>query len=360
MIVAQVIALTSSGGVNTTGAITHDPDLRCAAFNGTQCFRYFKSDEVRPADHQYWMLTNSGNANLSNAYHAPAVADTSGVVYQLKWREIETSQGVYNLTPLINAANYLNGLGKKMIVRIFWKTYTDTADPPTNPQVPDYIKNDPATYGGTTNKGGLYQMWNGTSPFGWSARLDNANVNARFRALIDAIAGAVASNGALQGAMLDESTWSVYNSSTGLPSGLTSTIQIDTMKGLYSYLQSKFPGKEIYPNVNYTEGSDADTRALQQWCIDQGMLVGVTDTFRTTDMWRGKQPVYELMPRSTKTLVHVDHMSMGADDANLLPRMIENFRMTARLGANITVVYLEAGSSANHWLLAKQAMGIVG
>lgn len=358
--VAEVVTLTSSGGVNSIGRATNDDELRCAVYNGTQCFRYFKDDEARPAGHQYWMMVNSGNAFLNNDYHRQAVLDTSGVVYLLKWRDVETSQGVYNTAPLVTAANYLASLGKKLIIRIFWKTYTDTADPPTNPQVPDYIKNDEATYGGAAGKGGLYQMWNGTTPFGWSARLDNANVNARFRLLVDAIASAISGHSALQGAAFDESTWSVYNSSTGLPVGLTAATQIQTMKDLYTYLQGKFPGMEIYPNVNYTEGTDSDTRALQQWCIDQGMLVGITDTFRPADMWRGKQPVYELMPRSTKTLVHVDHMSMGADDAGLTARMVENFRQTARLGADITVVYLEAGSDSNYWRAATAAMEIVG
>ena len=117
---------------------------------------YPSTSETRKSNHQHWMLPDSFGATLSNDYYANCLADTRGVVYQIRWGDYETTQGNYTWTTLTNALDYCASNNKKLIVRIYWKTYTDANDPPTIKSVPDYIKNDITTYGGTY---GSYRDW---------------------------------------------------------------------------------------------------------------------------------------------------------------------------------------------------------
>lgn len=333
---------------------------------------YPKNADSRKPGHQHWMMPDSYSAAIHTVYYAQCVADTQGVIYPVRWGNLETAEGVYDFSAILTALNYCAANGKKMIIRFFWKTYTDANDPPLQggspaaKPVPDYIKTAFGTYGGVSGSGGMRRAYVGASFAGWAARLEQSAVNAKFRAFLAALVSATSGHSALQGYMFDESTWGSHDGSD-MPGDLTETQVEDTMRNLYSYLVSIGGSKELYPNVNYLEGtSSLETMYqkaidLKNWCKSIGMKVGVTDTYRIPDMaTRFLQPVYRDLPDTSKTVVHVDFLSTGADDATLAFRMLGNARQSARLGANITAWYTRGGASSNYWAAAKFAMAAVG
>lgn len=333
-------------------------------FNGQKYIWWERSDRLRRAGHQHWIITGSSFAYLGDTqYYAQPLLDTSGVVYIVKWNDWETAQGVYAVAAMQSALDYCAARGKKLIIRFVWKSYQDAAAVPA----PAYVVADPATYGGDPGKGGLRRVYSDTAPIGWGARLENAALLARFKAAISAF-GQFKTHFAFAGFMFDESTWSCFAVSA-MPDGLTKEIILSAVKDYYAHAASVFAGYDVYPNVNYVEGEASEgievlyqeARDLSAWCIAHGMRRGITDTYpQPRALSRFMQPVYAIPPDATTTLVHVDYLSMGNDDAGLTQRMIDCATQTARIGADITVWYVKGGAASNWWAAAKNAMQVVG
>jgi hypothetical protein len=304
-----------------------------------------------PAGHQNWMMPDSKDVAFSSglSYYHQCVLDTDGIVHPVTWLNMETSEGVYDFSALTATLNYAATYGKKVIARVFYKAYSATPKP-----LPAYILNDHVTYGGASTEGGL----RANSFPGWTPRFDNAALMARFKALITAMAAAVGSHSALQGVGPDESAWSFAGVTQ---SGLTATMIRDAHKEICLHFQTCFPGKEIYPLINYCDFSTgAEVLTLLQWSVANGFLVGMTDTFRLPEQIASIQPVSTAYPTSTKTIMYVDYQSTGANDLGLTERMLENARECARNRADITVWYTRGGASSTYWAAAKNAMSVIG
>lgn len=135
----------------------------------------------------------------------------------------------------------------------------------------------------------------------------------------------------------------------------------DAHKEICLHFQTCFPGKEIYPLINYCDFSTgAEVLTLLQWSVANGFLVGMTDTFRLPEQIASIQPVSTAYPTSTKTIMYVDYQSTGANDLGLTERMLENARECARNRADITVWYTRGGASSTYWAAAKNAMSVIG
>lgn len=316
--------------------------------------------------HQNWIKLPGMNAALSTgtSYFHQGVLDTDGILYLATWLGMETSEGVYDFTNLIQTLNYAAARTppKPVIIRLYFKNYSGSTKP-----VPAYIANDPATYGGTGTTGGL--RVNNFGATCYTPRLDNANVMVRFKALITAMAAAVGSHPMLQGVGPDESTWSFGDTTAQgslwvteyAPAGLTAAKIRQAHRDICLHFQSCFPTKEIYPFYNDCDGSStAEVLAELQWSIEQGMCAGITDTHRLPEMISGIQRVIGAYPMETKTLMCVDLLSCGADDSGLTERMLKNGRECARYGADITCWHAEGGVTSNYWAAAKNAFTILG
>lgn len=342
--------------------------LDVSYYNGSEYLCYTFQDGQTKINHENWLMPqNDYDADLANSTNAQCVLDTDGVMYKTKWGKHETSEGVYDFSSLITAIEYTAARGKKFIPRVGWKSYNDSANPPANPPIPLYIVQDHAKYGGNVNSGGLYINYSGTSPIGWSARLDNNNVLTRFNAFVTAMAEAISSYPNVVGFAFDESIWGVVNGSV-MPDGLTTQNVYDANVAMYQHAIAAWPGKSVYPFVNFLDAAPYSAglqpaRNLLQHTVDIGMGVGVTDTHRIPEMGRMIQPVYLSLPLTTpnnhKQFVVVDYLSTGADDSQLQQRMILNAIQANRLGADITVWYNRGGASSNYWAAMKQAMAYV-
>lgn len=304
-----------------------------------------------PHTHENWMMPDATNVPLSAAYYAQCVTDTDGVLYPVSWLNMEIVEGIYNFSTIINALDYVHARGKKLIARVFYKSYSGAAAKP----LPAYILNDEATYGGAVNSGGLC-----TNAFGgYTPRFDNVNVMARFKALITAMAIEIHSHPALRGVGPDESAWS-FGAGFGA-TGLKAAQVRAAHREKCLHFQSCFPGKEVYPFYNYCDGStNAEIVAELKWSLEQGMCAGITDTHRVPEMLAGVQPVASVYPVPQKTIMCVDFLSSGANDSGLTERYLENARQTAAAGADITVWYTRGGASSSYWAAAVNAMSIVG
>lgn len=328
---------------------------------------YPSTAKKRKPGHKFWMMPDGFQVPLNIAYYAPCIAATEGVVWLLRWGDIETSAGVYNWAPLIAALDYCQTQGIPLVPRIYTKSYANAVDPPTIKCVPDDIKADHTTYGGVSGSGGMRRVYIGSTWSGWGAMFDNASVNARFRTFFSAMVAAVGSHPALAGYMYDESTWGCFDG-TAMPAGVTTASIDTTMRALYDYMRVAAGAKPVWPNINYLDGDGAletiyaTTIALRDYCRSQGMPVSVTDTYPLSRWSRFLQPVYRDMPiaGASNVIVTIDYGSTGADDATLLQRTIANVEQTLSMGADCTVLYARGGGTSNYWLAFQAAMAAVG
>ena len=122
-----------------------------------------------------------------------------GVQLRYKWRDLETTDGVYNFSDIRSKINDLKSIGKRAIILIDLKaglngaTILDT--------VPDYIKNG-GSYGG-----GQFTYINAANPTGagTNIRLWNTNVLAKFKSLFLALANEFDSNNLLEAVGISDS-----------------------------------------------------------------------------------------------------------------------------------------------------------
>jgi hypothetical protein len=266
---------------------------------------------------------------------------------------MEPTQDVYNFAPLIATLDYAYYYHKKVIVRVFFKSYRGDHPKP----LPAYILGAPGIYGGASPNGGLrLNQFDGFTP-----RFDNTELMARFKTLITTMSLAIGNHPALQGIGPDESAWSLTEKSKTWPvDGLKNKDIVDAHRKICAHMKWRFPEKEIYPFVNFYEGGTVCTTQMNlRWFIDRGYEAGITDTHRIPEMLKTVQPIECMFPMATKTLVCVDHMSIGEDDSSLTERFLENARKTAYLGADITAWYADVPSS-NYWRAAKNAMSVIG
>lgn len=369
---------TTVGGV-LRPASTFPDEMECCIFNGQQYLCYSNADRFRKAGHEHWMMAPFKNASLLNAEVAPVIEDAriSGIVWTTDWRTLETSLGVYSFSSMLTQLNRCLALGKRMIVRVIAKTYSGAyTDPgaanPTPLALPDYIVNDNATYGGAQYRGGIYKVYLSGSPVGWGAQFEADAVRTRWKALVSAAATAIGSHAAFAGWIgPDESARSSWTGSA-LPTGITQAAVIAANQDIWANDAVLFGTAKVWPNINYIDStetiaaSNQATIDLQAWCAAQSMNIALSDTYLVPgSVTQYLQPVYFSTPRADlaaerKHLVHIDLLSLGANDAGLGQRMIDLARQSYRLvGAGITAwnpYVASAGGNAAYWTAMQAAI----
>lgn len=305
-------------------------------------------------NHQHWMMPDSMNAKLDADYYRQCVLDTEGIVYVISWLNMETGEGAYNFSTVTNALNYAKSLGRKVILRVFYKSYASSHAKP----LPAYILNNHTTYGGLPGSGGLLPNSFG----GYTPRLHNVALMNRFKALVTAMAAEVGSHPALQGVCIDEGTWSLTTWSGTWPvPGLTGQDLINCFETINTHFRACFPDKEVYVFINFFEDiSAAKTRSILQSYVARGYLPAITDTKRRPENNNSIQDVDPLYPMNAKTLMGVDYMSTGANDSGLTERMIQNSMENARMGAGITAWYTRGGANSSYWSAVRSAIAATG
>jgi len=341
---------------------------------------YSLADNIRASGHENWIKSPYNNSSLTHADSAAFFEDSRirGVVWTVQWRTLETSLGVYSFTSALAALNRAAALGKKVIVRVVAKTYSgnildsDAAIPlAANLGVPNYIPSDSGTYGGTSNRGGLYPVYLGGVGVGWGAQFETAAVRDRWTALVTAAQAAIGSHAAFAGWIgPDESARSSYNGAS-LATGHSFETVSTANRDIYAHDIATFGVSRCWPCINYVDSEKSlatannDTIAEQTWTAQQGVNIAHSDTYpmpETASVFM--QPVYWSNVRSSMTsgrkiLTHVDLLSLGENDSGLSDRMLRCARQTYRLGSDITAWHYFVADSvirAAYWAAQTAAM----
>lgn len=297
---------------------------------------------------QQWMMTDGYNPVISAAYFADCLAPMDGVIFKARWVDLETSQGVYNTSRLDAAVDYCAARGKRLILRLWFKSYTDANDPPLSPPIPAYIVSAPATYGGASGSGGMRKSYTYPTWAGWAAMLDNSAVRDRMYALIDYIGNRYKGASAFFGWGLDESQW---GAAYPLPAELTTATVAATNIALHERMASAAPGKLVIQFANFLDSGTVDN--VLDHVEDgkgRGWAVGVTDVFSVPTRAVSMQPSYYALPDPGRfTIVCSEGLTFGSNDAGLSARMDDAYRMCAMLGADICAWTNIGGTAGAFW-----------
>lgn len=342
---------------------------------------YEPNDYLRRSGHQHWIKSPYNNvSSLTHADVASYLEDAriSGIVWTVTWRALETSLGVYDFTKLTAALDRCAVLGKSLIVRVIAKVYTGNITDSgaaiplaANLALPDYIPSNSGTYGGTSNRGGIYAVYLGGTGVGWGAQFENAAVMVRWKALVTAAKAAIGSHAAFAGWIgPDESTRSAWTGSA-LPAGLTFATVSAANREIYQHDATTFGADKCYPCVNYIDNTAAlssandATIAEQTWAAQQGYNIAFSDVYPIPEAATVyMQPVYwndvrASMTGGRKILSHVDLLSVTPNDSDLGARMLRNATQSYRLGSDITAWHYFTGNStdrAAYWAAQKAAI----
>jgi hypothetical protein len=153
------------------------------------CFFMFSTSacyaaaEVAPKNYIYFSHREDGGANI-RADKVLRDPRFSGAQIVYTWRSLEPSQDQYDFTAIKEDIAYLDSIGKTLWIQLQDKSFTP------RPNVPDYILKEPIYKGGALKQSML------TAPerdpnkpvtddeYGWSAKMWEAPVRARYQKLI--------------------------------------------------------------------------------------------------------------------------------------------------------------------------------
>lgn len=319
---------------------------------------YTESDARRRTEHEHWIMAPYRDSWVLHPTEVDPYLTSDqirGIVWTATWRALEPTEGGYDWTQLIRTLDRCQELGKRAIIRVFAKTYSGGFSDPAgaipssgNLPVPDYIPSNPATYGGAAYRGGIYPVYLGGSPVGWGALFERAAVMMRWKALVTAAAAAIGNHPAFAGWIgPDESTRSAWNGS-GLPAEISFATVSAANREIYQHDIATWGSGKCWPCINYIDNlatpavANDQTIAEQVWAAQQGANIAYSDTFPMPETANAfMQPVYwsdirASMVAGRQILVHIDGLSLGANDAGLTNRMYRCALQTYRLGADIT------------------------
>lgn len=354
--------VTDSNGVLVEAA-PYPSTLMYAIDDGVKVQGWLRGEQLRPPGHQHWVMWDTfdiASSLLTGGATAfkNCVLDSriSGSTYNTQWRNTEAALNVYDFSQIVGCLDWHTSIGKKMMVRWTPKSYTGS----TVYGVPQYLLDNPATYGGTAPNGGVRAVNNGG--VGWCPRYDNAAVMVRIKAWMTAAHAAFGTHPAFDGFVLDESAWSV--SKTTMPGDLDGPTVLASMQDLATFMATLWKPKNCCFNVNYLDGNTDDTViAFREFCVSLGLRRSYTDTYPMPEtLHRFAQPVYyQQPPMRTDSIVFVDGLSVVSTEAvnanpDQLTRMIRCAQQTYCMGATRTIWTNLGGFGGANWPIILQAI----
>lgn len=326
-----------------------------------EAVKYLRSLRTVPS-HRNFMMTDGAAVNLTASYYTEGLTDLfDGVVWIFRWRDIETSEGVYNFSTLDATLNYLGQRGKQCIPRLFLKSFLDPNDPPTSGDivVPDYVLNNHALYGGATGSGGMlrgYKYTNGVPVWqGWTVDVTNSFVQARIKALVEAVVERASGYLAHAGFCYDEFVLGLYHDVW--PSGMSTATQDVAIKSLITHAAAVQGASDVYIGMNYLDADPPPNypavKAMAQWIHQRGIKLMLPDVFSQ------ELPVYAEFQRVGNGIGTIDSGDRGADDAGLQARTDATYQRSRSLNSAITAWYYH-GPTSNYWTTAKTTIAAFG
>lgn len=306
------------------------------------------------------MMLDGHNKDLSNAYYSVGLDDEfEGVIWPFRWSNLEPSQGVYNFTNLDKSLNYAASRGKKLIPRLYIKSYNDANEVPTDPIAPAYVLTDNATYGGQSGQGGLlkgYAYTSGTPVWvGWTVNIMTPAVLGRVQALISAVASRVMAHPAGEGFCFDEFVLGVYHDVW--PAGVSLDGELTALNAMVtSAITAVGEPSKVFPGQNYVDSDNPPyplSDQLARSLIKRGVTLMLCDVFLT------ETPPYAVFAGNVGGMATIDYMDYGADDGGLSARTITLGVRARQLSARYLAWYYRDGASSNYWSAVRAALAVI-
>lgn len=272
ILASSLLVLTSAGVVVMAAppASSGWSSSECVVVNG-KCVpgtygSYPKSVKPENFHPGYYIMAgkNDGQYTFDKIKGNP---DFVGVMKVYVWRDMETSEGVYDFSNIENDLAYLRSIGKRLII-YFEKTEWYTPGPP---RTPSYMWNNPI-YGGNASYWpsgvtfyGAYQ--NPPGQGAWRATIWNSNVQNRMLAIISALGKRFNGEPYIEGLNLGET--SAEPGPDYSPSALESAF-----KAIALGAKNAFPGKTVILQPNF---APFDIVQFGKWLADNGIGIGTPD-----------------------------------------------------------------------------------
>jgi hypothetical protein len=394
--------------------------------NGWRAFESKAEDRVWDnTKHEMWLMPNSrglkylGTGAYNQVGHALNDPRIKGIVYTANWKDLEPTLNGYTMTSIDSAAttgvnsllyalDLAHSLGKKLVLRIWWKSYTGYSATPNTAtvSVPPYLLNDSQYGGSTAGAYGVKVVYVGTTASGWGAAINRTAVFNRITALFDAIANSVVvgthallgTNGkigmhpAFSGFCFDESTFGWVSNNTE-PDDLTFTDFKTINRNLYTAQLNAWatvntarqaaglPKVDQIAVFNYLDTVGSLAQAITDTVVEHDYI---TDTIGMTPGWSDVdrddmkaylgQPAFyktmnDLLPANStvKGLVHIDgrtatnggNATFATDNTSYqLLNVQEALRIAGGRPCRIAVVC--EGYNTGSWLALESAMTTLG
>lgn len=237
---------------------------------GYNCFLgYAGQTDESPAN----LLTGNfyGGNTADNMFRQSGV---DGARIMMRWNKIETSQGIYNWTNIDAVLAEMASINKRVGISILVPSFQGSTS-----YLPDYIRANNATYGGSAGAGGEITPIQGAGKkvIWWNNNLFN-----RWKAFIDAMAARYKNDARLAYVHIDEfvteiSDADVIAASTAIGGAATVSagglVIRDTQRAYYSYLAAAFSPKTTFCQFNYLSGDGSGQNVLDniQWAYNVGL-----------------------------------------------------------------------------------------
>jgi hypothetical protein len=197
----------------------------------------------------------------------------TGILRDWKWRDIETSKGVYDFSEIDAFVNALQSLPtpKRIIIRIenrIFGGHTGTA-------VPEYLQNDP------TYLGGSVPMSSGVV-----ARIWDAPVMDRLIALMQALAQRYDSNPYVEGISSSETAIG-FSAAYPAPATFSSSALLTQLQRYTDAARLAWAHSNIFVETNYL-GSDSQMQAFINTSVSDQAVVGGPDVVPGRDLQSDK------------------------------------------------------------------------
>lgn len=218
---------------------------------------------------QYELSDNGANlqSRISYCTEARNNSGIQGVQFRYYWGELESTQGIYNFSPitqLLSACSDGTALPKKrVIIEIWWRNFGSSS---AGNIVPEYVK----TLGGTTN---VYQT---QASGGWAATIWRPNVADRAIALYQALGAAFDSHPYFEMVTTKET---VAGALAPNVSDYSAAAVVTQFKRIMTAGRDAFPTTNFRVFANFlTNGTNAQMIELVQHAVLENICLGGPDT----------------------------------------------------------------------------------
>ena len=210
-----------------------------------------------------------------------------GIKKVYMWKDVETSEGVYDFSEIISDLAELQAEGKRLWIQlgyIRWGTSVGL------PRTPTYQWSN-SKYGGNSPYHGVYSRM-GIPGATWAPIIWNSEVQARFEAVFAALGSQFNGEAYIEGTVLDET-------SVGAPilpgetEGYSPAAELAGFKVRVLAAKNAFPDKSVLQMINYSVNWDRE--AFGAWCLSNSIGIGCPDfAIKDRDLGPG-QPFYTVI-----------------------------------------------------------------